>query len=311
MNRNTNPLKRSRRQVLVELGAAGIGLAIAPAALYGQETTPETSAVSTQTGIVYGEVDGQSLLLDVHSPPPREAPRPAVMLFHGGGWTHGISGPADMAMAANSLAESGYVSINVAYRRTGDPAGEFRWPDQLDDVQRAVRWVRSNAAEYNVHPERIGAYGHSAGAHLASLLAVRDTRDDIDPDLSNVSSRVSCAVAIAGHMDLLIPYPQEFDRESLLRLLGGTPEEEPDAYRDASPIEWVDEDSAPFLIIHGGADDMNSPEHARTMTAALQAAGVEVVYAEFPEANHFTAADWPVAGPWALTFLERHLHPST
>jgi acetyl esterase/lipase len=311
MSTRPEPRKRSRREALRILGASAIGMAIAPASLQAQEATPETGAISTRAGIVYGEAGGQQLMLDVHAPPRRDTPRPAVMLFHGGGWTHGISGPADMALPARNIAEAGYVAFNVAYRRTGDPTGEFRWPDQLDDAQRAVRWVRANATEYGVDPTRIGAFGHSAGGHLASLLAVRDTRDDSDPDLAGVSSRVSCTVALAAHMDLLLPYPQEFDRESLRRLLGGTPDEEPDAYRDASPIAWVDETSAPFLIIHGGADDMNTPEHARTMTTALQDAGVEVIYAEFPDANHFTAADWVVAGPWALAFFDRHLDPSS
>jgi acetyl esterase/lipase len=293
------------------VGAVIVVLALMAASrVAAQGARPESGAVSTHRGIVYGEAGGQMLLLDVYSPPPRDAPRPAVMLFHGGGWKHGIGGPAHMALDAQNFAEAGYVAFNVAYRRTGDPAGQFRWPDQLDDVQRAVRWVRANAHEYGVDPERIGAYGHSAGAHLASLLAVRDTRDDSDVGLAGISSRVCCAVALAGHMNLLLPYPQEFDRESLVALLGGAPEEERNAYRDASPITWVDEASAPFLIIHGGADDMNSPEHARTMAAALHDVGVEVIYAEFPTADHFTAADWALAGPWALTFFDRHLQPS-
>jgi acetyl esterase/lipase len=311
MAQHPNPRTSSRQHLVRRFGAVGVGLAMTPATLHARQATPEAEAVSTKSGIVYGETGGRPLLLDVHSLPPSGTPRPAVMLFHGGGWTYGIGGPAHMTLPAHNFAEAGYVAFNVAYRLTGDPAGAFQWPDQLDDVQRAVRWVRANAGEYGVDPERIGAYGHSAGAHLAALLATCDTRDDRDAELAGLSSRVNCTITLAGHMDLLIPYPEEFDRESLVALLGTTPEEDPDAYRDASPITWVDDASSPFLIIHGGADDMNSPEHARTMTAALQAAGVEVVYAEFPEANHFTAADWPVAGPWALTFLERHLHPST
>jgi acetyl esterase/lipase len=72
-------------------------------------------------------------------------------------------------------------------------------------VQRVVRWVRANAAMSNVDPDRIGAYGHYAGAHRASMLGARDTRDDSDPTLAGISSRVSCVVALAGHFDLTIP----------------------------------------------------------------------------------------------------------
>ena len=95
----------------------------------------------------------------------------------------------------------------------------------------------------------------------------------------------------------------------MVALLGGTAEEVPDAYRDASPLTWVDEESAPFLVVHGGADDMNPVAHAREMVDALHEAGVEVVYAELPSADHFTVADWSIAGPWTLTFLDRHLRP--
>jgi acetyl esterase/lipase len=276
-----------------------------------QEATPTTvqDAVETQPDIVYGEADGQALLLDISHPPARDTPRPAVLLFHGGAWMVGTAGRESMAQPAAALAEDGYVTFNVEYRLTGDPAGEHLWPAQLDDAQRAVRWVRANADRYGVDPERVGAYGHSAGGHLAALLGVRETRDTSDPELADYSSRVSCVVTIAGHLDLSIPYPGEFDRQSLVALLGGTPDEVPEAYRDASPITWVDEESAPFLVIHGGADDMNPVAHARHMVDALHEVGVEVVSVELPTGNHFSVAEWSMAGPWTRTFFSVMLHP--
>lgn len=302
------PRTTSRRQVLRRIGMASLGVAMAPAALQAQGATPETGKISTTSGIVYGEAGGHTLLIDVYAPPPRDTPRPAVLLFHGGGWKHGLGGPFTMGLTANSLAEAGYVAFTVGYRLTGNPDGASMWPDQLDDVQRAVRWVRAHAAEYGVDPERIAAYGHSAGGHLASHLAVRETRDDSDPDLAGISSRVTCTVSLAGQMDLLLPYTADFDLQALSALLGGTADEQPDAYRDASPITWVDEASAPFLLIHGGNDSI-IPDHARVMSTALHDAAVEVVYAEFPSADHFIVADWALAGPWVLAFFDRHLRP--
>lgn len=309
MVQHFTPRTSSRRRMVLQMGAASAGLAFAPHALTAQDASPETGKVSVESGIVYGEAGGQSLVLEVYSLPPQDTLRPAVVLIHGGGWKYGIGGPADMALAARSFARVGYVSFNIEYRRTGDPAGEFRWPDQLDDVQRAVRWVRANAADYGVDPDRVGAYGHSAGGHLASHLAVRDTRDDSIPDLADISSRVACSISLAGQMDLLLPYTAEFDLGALEALLGGTAEEQPESYRDASPITWVDDATAPFLIIHGGNDSITT-DHARTMSTALHAAGAEVVYAEFPTADHFMVADWMIAGPWALAFFDRHLDPS-
>jgi acetyl esterase/lipase len=210
---------------------------------------------------------------------------------------------------ALALAEDGYVTFNVDYRLTGDPAGEHLWPAQLDDVQRAVRWVRANADRYGVDPNRVGAYGHSAGGHLAAMLGVREVRVTGDPELADSSSRVNAVVTIAGQMDLGIPYPGVFDRQALVALLGGTPDEVPEAYRDASPITWVDAKSAPFLIIHGGADPMIPVEHARQMADALHVDEVEVVSIEIPTGDHFLVAEWSVAGPWTRTFFAVTLHP--
>jgi acetyl esterase/lipase len=303
----------SRRTVLAGVAGGSLGVALAARSnhVIAQDATPiaDPDAVTVQRDVAYGDVDRESQLLDVYLPPAGGDPRPAVVLFHGGAWMYGISGRADMDVPARALAAAGYVAVNVEYRRTGDPAGAYLWPDQLDDAQRAVRWVRANADSYGVDPERVGAYGHSAGAHLASMLGVRETRDDTDAALAGISSRVSSVVALAGHFDLTIPYPQQFDRDSVTALLGGTVEEVPDAYSDASPVTWVDADASPFLIIHGGADDMNPPVQARTMVDALHGAAIDVIYAELARGDHFTVAEWPIAGPWALTFLDVSLRP--
>ncbi len=301
----------SRRIALGGIGATAALMSLGRVTQAAQEATPTGSrhAVERETAIIYGEADGQELLLDVARLPDRDAPRPAVVLLHGGAWMVGTADRTSMNEPAAALAAEGYVTFNVEYRLTGDPAMENLWPAQLDDAQRAVRWVRSNADLYGVDPQRVGAYGHSAGGHLAALLGVRETRDNSDPELAGFSSRVDAVVAIAGHLDLGIPYPGAFDRMSLVALLGGTPDEAPEAYRDASPIEWVDAESAPFLIIHGAADPMNPVEHARRMADALHQAEVEVVSVEIPKGDHFSVAEWPVAGPWTRTFFETVLQP--
>jgi acetyl esterase/lipase len=303
----------SRRAVLTGLAGGGVGSVLLATGNHvaAQDATPAASAddVRAEYGVAYGNDDRDSQVLDVYLPTERDAPRPAIMLFHGGAWTYGLSGRGDFSLTALALARAGYVAFNVEYRRTRDPVGEYRWPDQLDDVQQAARWVRAHAERYNVDPDRIGAFGHSAGAHLASMLGTRETRDDADAALAGISSRVSCVVALAGHFDLSIPYPQEFDRNAIATLVGGTLDEVPDAYRDASPVTWVDADSAPFLIIHGGSDDAPFPMSARSMVDALHDAAVDVVYAEFARGDHFSVAGWPTAGPWTLTFLDAYLQP--
>ena len=171
-------------------------------------------------GVVYGRVADELLLLDVHIPPHRARPRPAVVLVHGGGmWT---GSRADMAHPARQLARAGYVAFAVDYRLVDAAAGRHRWPAQLDDVQRAVRWVRANAGRYGVDPGRVGAYGWSAGGQLAALLGTRDTRD-FAPANAGYSSRVTCVVALAGDVDLAA-YTRPPALDEVVALLGGTPE---------------------------------------------------------------------------------------
>jgi acetyl esterase/lipase len=170
-----------------------------------------------------------------------------------------------------------------------------------------VRWVRANADDYAVDPGRICSFGHSAGGLLAAQLGVRDTRDNADPALSAYSSRVACVVDIAGGSDPTIP-PMDPNDTSVVDVLGGTAEEVPDVYRDNSVISHIDTDTVPFLALHGSHDTIASVEHSRRLADALHAAGIEVVYGEFPTIDHLDWA-WANGGAWILTFLDAHLHP--
>ena len=263
------------------------------------------ACVDEDRAVAYGSVADEPLLLDVHRPPARATPRPAVVHVHGGGmWT---GSRADMADPARQLARAGYVAFAVDYRLVDAAAGRHRWPAQLDDVQRAVRWVRANAARYGVDPGRVGAYGWSAGGQLAALLGTRDTRAETDPALADWPSRVECVVALAGDVDLAA-YTRPPALHEVVALLGGTPAEVPERYRDASSLSWIDARTAPFLVVHGARDDVVPVGQSRRLVSALRAAGVEVEYVELPDASHGDLA-WSRVGPAALAFLGRHLRP--
>ena len=298
------------RRHLLQLSAFSVAgpLGIPATRLHAQDDAPRFEQV---IDVPYGAIETQGqpapLLLDVYRPTEGDGPRPAVVVIHGGGFQ--VGDRTFMAAHAEALAAIGYVAVNIEYRLTTPEDLDNLWPAHLDDAQRAVRWLRAHADEYGVDPERIASYGHSAGGTLAALLGVRDTRDetaaDDDPDLAGLSSRVQCVVGLAPATDFTIPamaeqYPIVF---------GATIEEDPDAYADASAVSFVDEESAPMLLVHG-VEDIDVPvEHSRLLAAALEEAGVEVELVEIPDGYHDTTFDWAIVGEYVLPFLDRQLHP--
>jgi acetyl esterase/lipase len=223
-------------------------------------------------------------VLDVYAAPASEGVlRPAVLFLHGGGWAGGSK--AEFQSLAADLAQRGYVAFNMNYRLS--PGSRF--PDQLDDAQAAVRWLRANAGQYGVDPQRIAAVGSSAGGHLASLLGVMDTRPGAPAYLPEHSSRVSCVVNIFGPTDLMIEPAPSMDPGTLdlvLNLMGAPPEEDPDIYRLASPIYHIDQDTVPFLLFHGALDRVVPVEQSRRFYQALRQAGRPADYIEFPGEGH-------------------------
>lgn len=301
--------KVTRRTALTGLGAGAIGLALPSNArpTAAQETILET--LQTADDVVYGTVDGVDLLLNVIRPPDRPTPRPAVVLVHGGGLIQG--GRWDHSEAATGLALAGYVTFSIEYRLFVSGDTSTLWPVQLDDAQRAVRWVRANADTYNVDPARVGAFGFSSGGQLAAFLGTRDTNDNTDPALADYSSKATCVVTLGGLFDFTFPDAHLDGAQIDAEILGGTLEALPDpsAYEDYSPITFVDETTAPFLILQEGNEYPIPYEHSRRMTAALQSAGVQVSYSWFPTYTHESWFSWPPEAPETLAFFARHLRP--
>ena len=299
----------TRRTALTGLGAGALGLVLASAARPLAAQDDPAAALQYHDDVVYGTVDGVDLLLNVIRPADRPEPRPAVIIIHGGGLIQGTRW--DHGEAALGLAEAGYATFSIEYRLfvAGDPA--TLWPAQLDDVQRAVRWVRANAETYGVDPDRVGAFGFSSGGQLAAFLGTRDTRDNSDPALAAFSSKATCVVTMGGLFDFTFPNAHPGAQEIDAEILGGSAAAmpAPAAYQDFSPITFVDATSAPFLILQEGTEDVIPYEQPQRMVEALEAAGVEVSYSVFPEYTHDSWFSWAPAAPETLAFFERHLRP--
>lgn len=247
--------------------------------------TPQSDApsVTVEENVTYGSVNGSELGLDVYQPAGnRSETHPAVLLIHGGGWTS--FDKSTMHGMGQFLARSGFVAFSVDYRLF--QGKENRWPAQLDDVQRAVRWVRANSAKYGVNAERIGAFGHSAGGQLAALLGMEETRDNSDPALAKYSSRVQAVVDVSGPSDFTTDHDPDGDA-FLSTFLGAGYSQRPEVWREASPAFHVSKADAPFLLVHG-TEDQNVPiSQAQELCKKLQAAGVPVSLIKVKDVHTF------------------------
>ncbi len=262
------------------------------APLYAQKPgpAPQLASQSAQAGeatvlenVVYATINGSDLHVDVYEPPDRGSQlRPGILLIHGGGWSS--FDKSTMSGMGRFLGRSGFVAFAVDYRLF--KGTENRWPAQLDDVQRAVRWVRANAAKYGVNPDHIGAFGHSAGAQLAALLGMEDTRDNSDPALAKYSSKVQAVVDVSGPTDFTTDHDPDGDA-FLSSFLGGDFSKDPEAWRDASPVFHVAKTNAPFLIIHGTKDQDVPIAQAQELYEKLKAAHVQVDLIKLDDVHTF------------------------
>ncbi|MBK8027634.1 MAG: alpha/beta fold hydrolase [Chloroflexi bacterium] len=297
---------------LLSRGALIVLFCLTTGLVFAQDAAEEPMAAIEPRAVVYGEVGGVELLLNVYEPALSDSPRAAVVLIHGGAGKYGER--RELAEYASRLAAAGYVVFNIDYRLLQDD-GNKRWPAQLEDAQLAVRWVRANAAQYHVDPDQICALGHSFGGQLAALLGERDTLFDTDLPLAMYSSKVACVIDIAGSVDPLRPFNDVRLQPIATALYGGTPNDARETYLSASALAQVDASTSPFLIFHGADDEVNPVEQSREMVDALHRAGVEVVYVEVPHATHLywispfeITGAWDLVAPEMLAFLGRHLH---
>lgn len=169
-------------------------LAIAGAGAYAQIPEDSESFIKVIRDIAYREGDSEAWRLGLAMPAGKpEELQPALVIVHGGGWRGGSRTVDVFQEMMTEYAGKGYVTINIDYRLIG----EAPFPACIEDVKCAVRWLRAHAAEYHVDPNRIGAYGHSAGAHLAMMLAMVPKSAGLEGDggWDDFSSVVNAAAA--------------------------------------------------------------------------------------------------------------------
>lgn len=275
---------------------------------------------NVERNVVYGMHSGLALLMDVYRPANPQGL--GVVYINGSGWHAPLgydAGPLKETPLGlpyiEAMQAGGYTVFAINHRQ----APRFRYPAAVDDAQRAVRFVRHNAARFGVSAERIGACGGSSGGHLVSLLGtLPGCGETSDPDpVNRESARVQCVVARAAPVDLvknMNPAVADFMGMIPRGEAGGAYSIEQQTYRDASPIHHVSSDTAPFLILAGTLDTTVPPEQATLMQEALETAGVpvEVLWVDGAgHGPHFPGAHNPPDYLGALVrWFDRHLAPA-
>ena len=142
--------------------------------------------INFETDIEFSNPDDQHLKLNMASPKDGDGPFPTVVCIHGGGFRAGKREGHDGT--CKKLAARGYVAITVTYRL----APKYQFPAAVYDVKAAVRFLRANAAKYKIDPQRIAAWGDSAGGHLALFLGVTGDVKDFEGPGEIRSSQAQC-----------------------------------------------------------------------------------------------------------------------
>ncbi|HEX8944232.1 MAG TPA: alpha/beta hydrolase [Gemmatimonadaceae bacterium] len=247
-------------------------------------------------GIEFAKPNGVPLTLDVHRP-RQPGSFPIVVQIYGGAWQRGD--PTSHANFASWLASSGYVVFAIDYRH----APKWKWPTLIDDVDSALAWIAKHAAEYGGDTSRVTLLGRSAGAHLALLAAYRPA-----------PLHIRAVVSYYGPTDLADayrhpPHPDPLHaRELEEALIGGTPDQMPEQYAEASPITYATRALPPTLLIYGRRDHSVEAKYGARLSERLAATGTPVAYLEIPWAEH--AFDEVFNGPSSqisLFYTERFL----
>ncbi|MFO0904365.1 MAG: alpha/beta hydrolase [Pirellulales bacterium] len=253
-----------------------VGSATAEQASAQLPNQPTNQAVQPPKGVTYerdieyGTGGNLPLRLDLARPEQLMQPAPCIVVIHGGAWRGGDKrAHTDLIF---KFAQSGYAAVTVQYRFC--PKDPF--PAQIEDCKCAVRFLRANADRLGIDPQRIGAIGFSAGAHLSMLLGVMGPNDQLEGvgGWPGQSSQVQAVVSFFGPTDLTADDLPAVSQPLVRDFLNANPTDNPEAARRASPVTYVSKGDAPLLMFQGTRDPLVPHTQAYRMIEAMTRAGV-------------------------------------
>ncbi|QGJ69272.1 Carboxylesterase type B [Planctomycetales bacterium 10988] len=267
----------------------------------------ETGTVKVERDLVYAEVDGNALKLDLYLP-KTDHPAPLVVWIHGGGWRGGSKKNPKLL----KITEHGFALASISYRFTK----EAIFPAQIHDCKAAIRWLRAHADQFGYDANWIAVAGSSAGGHLALLMGVSGAVPELEGEVGDhpdQSSSVQAVIDYFGPSDFVLRGKTQPDRaytekSGSFALLGGlqggvTPRME----RFASPSSYVSADDPPLLIFQGKEDPVVLPDQSERILSLYTEAGLEAKLILIEKAKHggkvfFDRKHFRAA----LHFLNRH-----
>jgi acetyl esterase/lipase len=290
---------RLRTPVYLAVVALALAAPASSTALNGFKVTPD---------VVYGHKDGMALTFDVFRP-ETGANGAGVLFMVSGGWVSRWSPPETAVARFRALLDKGFTVFSVRH----GSAPRYNVPEAVEDVRRAVRYIRLHAAELGVDAGRLGVFGGSAGGHLSLVLGTES--DEGDPaakdEVLRVGDRVAAVVAYFPPVDL-----RESNR---IVLAGGDAAKRLEAFKAplsfdpkygeaVSPLLHVTSDDAPTLLVHGDKDTLVNVNASITIHKAFQEAKVPTDLIILPGAGHgFQGADAERAMAALVGWFEKHL----
>lgn len=288
-----------------------------------------TQKVTVIKDIEYGSYppgQGQrKLLLDLYLPSQKkDNPQAAIIYIHGGGWF----GYSKQKCPGKQVAQRGFILACINYRYSS----ESLFPAQIRDVKQAVRWLKINADKYNINPDAIGAWGDSAGGHLSALLGTSSGVKILEKGLPypDVSTEIQGVVNWYGPTDFTqVSFAFEEDATpevikenfhkpwriytiAVYKLLGGPVSQRQELAKLANPINYIDANDPPFLIVHGDQDKVVPISQSQLLEKELKSQGVAVEFVKVSGMKHSYKGQNeepfdPKLIDMALVFFEKYL----
>ena len=252
--------------------------------------------VRIQRGIIFANPDGVELKLNLYRP-LTTGKHPAIVMIYGGAWQRGT--PSNDEVFSRYMAGQGYSVVAIDYRH----APQYQFPTQLEDVQTALQYIKDNADELEVDCDRLAIMGRSAGGHLATLAAYQPGAISFRA----VISYYAPTDLTQGYKEP--PFPNPIDTRTVIRdFLGGTPQEIPEVYRQASPINYVRKNLPPSLLIYGDNDHIVESKFGDRLYKKLRSTDNTAVLLKIPWAEHaFDTVFFGVSNQLALYYTERFI----